>query len=197
MGQEKTYMIVLVGEAGSGKDTIADKLCEAFPDMAHKVVTWTTRPQRSYEEQDVDYHFVDHSTFQAKRAGMLEYDQFNKWFYGTHVKSLKKNKVNIGVYTPNGCRKLIAYDDLYPIFVKVECNSKTRVLRQIERDENVSVREVCRRYLADEEDFSTNLGVPYHTIYNESQQDLDDAVKDIGFIIKMLYNFLIEEEENN
>lgn len=196
MGQENIYMIVLVGEAGSGKDTIANKLCEALPDMTNKVMTWTTRPKRDYEVQNREYHFATVTEFINERENMIEWDKFNDWFYGTSAKALQKNKVNIGVYTPAGCKKLMEYNDLYPIFFRVSCDSKTRIIRQCERDKNTPIQEICRRFLADANDFD-KLTFPYHTLNNNTLQDLENNVADLKFLVKMLYNFMIEEEENN
>lgn len=70
-------VIVLTGTSGSGKDTVLNEL-KNHPSPAlniHFVVTTTSRPQRSNETADVDYHFVDVPTFEAKIAAgdFIEY----------------------------------------------------------------------------------------------------------------------------
>ena len=192
MGQENIYLIAFVGEAGAGKDTIANALCDALPELTNKVVSWTTRPKRDYETQDKDYHFASEGEFFREEKFFLEKDNFNGWYYATHSKSLAENKVNIGVYTPKGCRELLKYDGLYPIFFKVDCGSKIRLLRQLERDNDTSPTEICRRFLADKKDFDETFGFPYHTLKNETTQDLDEIVADLRLLIKMLYNFMID-----
>ena len=53
-------LILLVGETGSGKDTVARKL------PYKKVVSYTTRPMRDTEIKNVDYYFVDKEQFMAE-----------------------------------------------------------------------------------------------------------------------------------
>ena len=49
-------IIVLVGKTASGKTTVANELCKHHG--YKRIVTYTTRPMRKNEVQDVDYHFI-------------------------------------------------------------------------------------------------------------------------------------------
>ena len=70
-------MILLVGASASGKTEIAKYL------QAHygikKVITHTTRPMRSGERQDVDYHFVSKEQFDQlkKEDSFVETTHYN------------------------------------------------------------------------------------------------------------------------
>ncbi len=50
-----------------------------------KSVSWTTRPPRRGEEQDVDYRFVDETSFRkaAKEGAFVEWEEYRGALYGT------------------------------------------------------------------------------------------------------------------
>ena len=82
-------IIAIIGEAGSGKDTIMKRVLEAAPHL-HEIVSCTTRPPRDGEIDGVNYHFLTPDNFTSKVMNdeMLEYTMFNNWFYGTSYDSL-------------------------------------------------------------------------------------------------------------
>ena len=106
-------LIILMGKAGSGKDTILREVVKQNPDM-HEVVSCTTRPPREGEVDGVNYHFLTGEQFGAKvlKNEMLEATCFNDWFYGTSFDSLDKNKVNIGAFNPTGVESLKEYKNM-------------------------------------------------------------------------------------
>lgn len=61
-------MIVISGPSGVGKDTIARRIIELYPDDFYFVVTATTRPPREGEIDGFDYFFVTTDEF----ARMIE-----------------------------------------------------------------------------------------------------------------------------
>ena len=50
-------IIAIIGEAGSGKDTIMRRVLEAAPHL-HEIVSCTTRPPRAGEIDGVNHHFM-------------------------------------------------------------------------------------------------------------------------------------------
>lgn len=74
--QRRGLLIVLSSPSGAGKSTIARMLLEADPEVTISVSA-TTRPPRSGEVDDVDYHFVDDSEFQR----MVDDGEFAEWAY--------------------------------------------------------------------------------------------------------------------
>ena len=109
---------------------------------------------------------------------MLEYTMFNNWFYGTSYDSLQPDAVNIGVFNPAGIRSLRKFDNIDLIVYKIVCSDKTRMLRQLNREEHPNVDEIVRRYKTDKEDFS-NLDFYYTEIENEDEEDMELAVEAI------------------
>ena len=147
-------VIALIGEAGSGKDTLMRKLVEANPQL-NEVVSYTTRPPREGEVDGVNYHFVTGEEFgELVVAGkMFEASCFNDWFYGTGVDSLKEDKLNIGVFNPEGIESLMQHNNVNLTVIRVWASDKNRLIRQLNREEFPDVDEIIRRYKADREDF--------------------------------------------
>lgn len=84
---------------------------------------------------------------------MIEYTKFNNWMYGTAIDSLSSERPNIGVFNPAGIISLMNRPDIDLYVVYITATDKERLIRQLTREENPDVREVLRRYDADEDDF--------------------------------------------
>lgn len=169
-------IIALIGEAGSGKDTLMQSILSALPDL-HEIISCTTRPPREGERNGVNYYFISPEEFGERvlRDEMLEACCFNDWFYGTGYESLRSDTVNIGVFNPTGIESLLARKDVEVDVFYVETRDKTRLLRQLNREENPDVHEIIRRFKADWVDFA-DLDFDYKLIPNENEKDLERAV---------------------
>lgn len=156
--QEKYTIVALYGKAGAGKDTILnylkDNLGEGY--NAHFIVSHTTRPPREGEVEGEAYYFTDIPSFTAMvlNGEMLEAQEFNNWFYGTSINALNKNKINIGVFNIAGIDALLEDPRVKVIPVKIEASDKTRLLRQLNREEHPDIHEIIRRFSTDEKDFA-------------------------------------------
>lgn len=101
-------IVALMGESGSGKDTILHNIMEKYPSYFNEIISCTTRPPREGEKDGVNYHFlsIDEFTKKVLNGDMLEATEFNDWHYGTDRESLTIDKINIGVFNPEGVRCL-------------------------------------------------------------------------------------------
>lgn len=173
-------IIALIGEAGSGKDTILKKVLETYPHL-HEIISCTTRPKRENEREGINYYYLSKEEFAEKvlNGDMLEATCFNDWFYGTSKSSLDNCSVNIGVFNPEGIEILSSYLDIELKTVYVRAGAKERLLRQLNREKEPNVDEIIRRYHTDQEDFS-ELEFEYCEINNNTEQDLVKAVEYIG-----------------
>jgi guanylate kinase len=79
-------LLVLSAPSGAGKTTLARRLIGETPDSAFSI-SFTTRPPRGAEKNGVDYHFVDHITFQEKieKGEFVEWAEVHGHFYGSPV----------------------------------------------------------------------------------------------------------------
>lgn len=175
--EEKKYKIIaLIGEAGSGKDTLMKNFLQRFDTSLHEIISHTSRPPRDNEENGINYYFKTKEEFLKliKEEKMLEYTEFNNWYYGTGIEALEKDKVNIGVFNPEGIRKLLKNSDIDLKVFRIICPAEERLKRQLYREKSPNVDEIIRRYLADEKDFK-NLDFDYISLENTTYADMDKA----------------------
>ena len=95
----KKLLILLVGETGSGKDTVANML------SYDKVVSYTDRPARSEDVQGVHHYFLSKAGMDAK-LGLyrpLAYTQIGEYRYCAFKEQLI-NDVTVYVINPDGVK---------------------------------------------------------------------------------------------
>ena len=84
---------------------------------------------------------------------MLEATVFNNWCYGTSIKNLDENALNIGVFNPEGVEILQESNNIDLTVVYILAGDKVRLLRQLNREENPDCNEIVRRFGTDKKDF--------------------------------------------
>ena len=93
-------VVILSGACSVGKKEIANLLLND-PDLKlMKSISMTTRPPKANEVDGKDYYFVDFKDFAnaVKQQDLLEYTEFNGWYYGTPknaVDFLRHNGKNV------------------------------------------------------------------------------------------------------
>lgn len=172
MVKNKFQVVAFVGKSGAGKDYWAKRIVAENPEETSLIVHSTTRPIRDYEQEGVDYHFLSDEAFAA--ATFVESATFNDWHYGTRLGDLRLDRINIGVFNPSGLRQLATHDNIILTIVYVKASDKTRLLRQLNREEEPNVKEIVRRFGADEADFMDDkdfitLGRQYFEIWNDDR----------------------------
>lgn len=184
----KYKIIALIGESGSGKDTLMKEVLKACPNL-HKIINCTTREPREGEVNGKNYFFLTEEEFTEKVINLEMIEATHKnWFYGTSIDSLDENKLNIGVFNPDGIYMIKDADDIDLITIYVHAKDKIRLLRQLNREENPNVDEIIRRYNADKEDFK-ELCFYHFIVENETEEDLESAVNLILKLIEVISDF--------
>lgn len=124
-------MIILVGPSASGKSVVAKRIMEKYG--FKKIVTYTTRPMRINEVQDVDYHFISIDDFLNKKNNnyFIETAFYNNNYYGTAFEDIGNDKILI--LEPNGAN--VYYDILKEkvFIVYLDASIEKRKNRMIER----------------------------------------------------------------
>jgi len=183
---DKYKIIALFGKAGSGKDFLLDELIKKdIHYNFHRIIPYTTRPPREGEKGN--YIFIK-TPEELVKENPIEYTIFRDWWYGTPLKALNKNKINIGIFNIKAINQLINKDYLHRVEclpILINCSDTTRLLRQLSREENPNCSEICRRFLADQNDFTQELPFFYETVSN----DLNDSVLDT---INSIYDLAIK-----
>lgn len=151
-----TYKIIaIIGEAGTGKDYILSKLARRYKKYLNPIIQTTSRPKRENEIEGKSYYFITKQEFAHKIADntMLTIAQYRNWYYGTEIKSLDKNKVNIGVFNLQALYQLQSNNNIELTIIKLEVNDKIRLLRQLKREKTPDCKEITRRFQADEKEY--------------------------------------------
>lgn len=159
-------IVCLMGKSSSGKDTIYKKLLEHDELGLKEIVPYTTRPIRSGEQEGVEYHFVDEAAYnELLSAGKIvesrEYHTCHGlWRYFTVAdKGIDPNSQSyIMIGTIEAYEKIgVFYGEDKVLPVMIELDDGIRLQRALNREkaqDNPRYEEMCRRFLADLEDFS-------------------------------------------
>ena len=158
-------IVYLMGKSSSGKDTVFKKLMKKGLEL-HPIVPYTTRPIRAGEENGVQYFFTDEDGFQSlcSQGKVIEdrayHTMHGLWRYFTvdDGQILLGERSSIVIGTLEGYMKMKAYfgeEQLLPILIELDDGIRLqRALDRERKEENPKYKEMCRRFLADCEDFS-------------------------------------------
>lgn len=159
-------LFCIMGKSASGKDTIFRRLTEDERLSLKKVVPYTTRPSRKGEENGRDYYFVSEDKYEkmCRERRIIErrtYQTVNgPWHYFTaddgQIDLSKGSYIIIG--TLEAYVQICCYygkENVIAIYIEVE--DAVRLERAFLREKSQNqpnYAEMCRRFLADCEDFS-------------------------------------------
>ena len=158
-------LFYLMGKSASGKDSIFRELMQEKSIVLKHVVMYTTRPIRDGEVDGVDYHFVTDQKAQKlwEEGKVIELRRYQTvhgiWNYFTvddgQIDLERQSYCMIG--TLESYRKIREYfgaDRVVPLYVTVPDGIRLqRALCREMRQPEPKYAEMCRRFLADEEDF--------------------------------------------
>ncbi|XP_059933114.1 disks large homolog 4-like isoform X1 [Gadus macrocephalus] len=145
---------------GPTKDRLNDDLLSEFPDKFGSCVPHTTRPQREYEVDGRDYHFVS-SREQMERDiqshCFIEAGQYNNHLYGTSVQSVRQVAEQQGKHcvldvSANAVRRLQAAN-LHPIAIFIRPRSLQNILDLNKRLSEDQAGKALERAITLEQDF--------------------------------------------
>lgn len=192
----KIYCIM--GKSSSGKDTIFKLLLERKDVKLKTIVSYTTRPIRSHEKPGDEYNFVtiaekDKLLEEGKVIEIREYNTVHgPWFYFTvddgSVDLNNDDYLIIGtVESYSKIRDYYGEDKVLPIYIEVD--DGIRLSRALERErsqEHPKYEEMCRRFLADQKDFSEeNLkNARITNVFNNNEDSAITCDKIAAFINK-------------
>ncbi|KAK1162638.1 hypothetical protein AOXY_G17535 [Acipenser oxyrinchus oxyrinchus] len=170
---------------GPMKDRVNDDLISEFPDKFGSCVPHTTRPQRDYEVDGRDYHFVTSREQMEKDIQdhkFIEAGQYNNHLYGTSVQSVRevaeKGKHCILDVSGNAIKRLqIAL--LYPIAVFIKPKSVENIMEMNKRLTEEQGRKTFERAMKLEQEFTEHFtaivqGDTLEEIYNQVKQIIEE-----------------------
>lgn len=182
---QKIKIIALFGEAGSGKDYLYNKVIHwdeegVLEPMFNKVIKTTTRPMREKEANGVHYHFISQDEFSniTQQGKMTAISIYRDWWYGIELDKLSKDKPNFIILDLLALDALSRNEDYDLTIFKITASPKTRLLRQLNREQKPDVDEIIRRFKADKDEYAA-INFDYKELFNETFEDADKALLEI------------------
>ena len=184
-------IICLMGKSSSGKDTIYKKLLMQENVHLKTIVPYTTRPIRAGETEGVEYHFTDEQGYQAllEQGQVIESRAYNTCFGVWRYFTVADETIDLETFSYVLIGTLEAYDQLRKFYgtdkvipVMIELDDGVRLQRALDREkaqDHPKYEELCRRYLADAQDFSEEklaCSKIDKTFYNDQ---LDSCINEI------------------
>ena len=182
----------IMGKSATGKDhmykaLLQDKALRLFP-----LVLFTTRPMRAGEEDGREYYFVSTERADAMRAaGQILEERVYDTVYGPwHYFTADVGQIDLSAHNYLGLGTLESYlslrerfgeETVIPLYIETEDGLRlARAMKREAKQDPPKYAELCRRYLADEEDFSEEkleaAGIPKRYWNNT---ELEDCVKEL------------------
>ena len=192
-------LFYIIGKSSTGKDTIYKELCQKKELNLRPLVMYTTRPIRDMEKDGREYYFVDDVTLkQLEQTGKViekraYHTIYGIWTYFTvddqHLDLESQDYLAIG--TLESYEKIRDYygdQKVVPLYIEVEDGLRLeRALDRERKQQPPKYEEMCRRFLADSDDFSEkNLQraeIQKRFINADMNECLDELLQEIRRII--------------
>ena len=159
-------IFLLMGKSTSGKDTIYKYLIQDEELGLKKIVPYATRPMRDGEKDGAEYYFKNEQEYQQLKDAekIIEertyHTKYGEWRYFTvddgQIDLAKGDYLVIGTLESYcSFRDYFGQEIVAPVLINVDTRIRLhRALDREDKQENPKYDEMCRRFLADEEDFS-------------------------------------------
>ena len=191
-------IIYIIGKSSVGKDTIYQILKKKMNLKTY--VMYTTRPIRTGEKNGIDYYYLKQEEMEKYineiDSKVMEYRTYNTvygpWTYATIMDKQFESDNDLlmegTLESYNAVRMYFENDkkiNVIPIYIEVDDGIRLeRALKREKEQENQKYEELCRRFLADSQDFSEEK-IEESGIEKRFQNiNLDDCVKEIIEYIK-------------
>jgi guanylate kinase len=187
--QKKGLLFVISAPAGTGKNTLVDRLRKEFP-CVKESVSFTTRPPRVGEIEGEHYHFVSDEEFQkkVKNSEFIEHAHLFDHDYGTSKEDIleaqKEGKHIVLVIDTQGA--LLLKKKVDGIFIFIEPPSLEELRRRLSNRKTDSKEMIEKRLLWAKEEMKLALHYDY-CIVNE----------DLEIAYQVLKSIFIAEEHRN
>ena len=186
----------LMGKSASGKDTIYNRLLAMERLHLRRVVPYTTRPMRSGETDGQTYVFcTEQQVADFEAAGKIielraYHTMYGIWKYFTaddgQICLAESDYLMIGTLEAyEQIRDYFGMDKVCPVYVEVD--DGLRLQRALDREraqDQPKYAEMCRRGLADEEDFSEENLERAGITKRFQNTDLDQVTQEIASYMK-------------
>ena len=194
-------IIYFMGKSASGKDTIYRKVKEKLNPSPKEIILYTTRPIRDHEENGREYFFVtDSEIAKMENEGKIiekrvYHTVYGDWIYATADDGqFDDNSVYMTIGTLESYVPIRAHfgaETMIPVYLEVE--DGLRLERAIAREpsgngtdkaasrtqKTAKYEEMCRRFLADQADFSEEKLKAANIIKRFKNEDRECCLKEV------------------
>lgn len=187
-------MIILTGESGSGKSSIEKYFVDNYG--YKKIISYTTRPPRNGEINNVDYHFISVEQFNKLKDEnfFAETASYRDWHYGIAKKDCTDDKV--AVLTPHGLRRVKKIEGINVLSFYINVPRRDRLIKILQRGDNIE--EAYRRSLSDVGQFDGIEDEVDYIIDNEGyKKSLTEMAKEVKSHVDNTYSEYIYPCEHN
>lgn len=185
-------IVFFIGPSSSGKDTFFAKTLSLYEVCS--IVLLTTRPPRPGEVDGREYYFItnekmDFLDINNELIERRDYNTMNgKWSYATSKGAIDLENYNY--LTPN---TWVAYQKFLEVYSK-EClipiyfqlDKGIRLQRALDRERQSTksdYAEMCRRFLADEQDFTDDMITLYKPFIIDNNGNMKETMEQIDNIM--------------
>ena len=188
----------VMGKSSTGKDSIYKRILENEKLGLKRMIPYTTRPIRIKETDGVEYHFCDEAKLEElEKAGkVIERRDYNTehgiWTYFT---------VDDGTADDGSCMiigTLEVYESLrdyygaervVPIYIFLDDGARlARALKRERKQAEPKYREMCRRFIADDDDFSAEklagAGIDETVSFENPDEEIEDTIDRVTAYIR-------------
>jgi len=189
------HIFYLMGKSATGKDTIYKLLLQKKEFGLKPVVLYTTRPIREGETNGVEYYFttVEQLNILRQQNKIIEERAYQTimgiWYYFTvNDIQFSSSAPLLMIGTLESYQNIRAYfgkKRVIPIYIEV--NDEIRLERAFLREKMQSTpkyEEMCRRFLADQKDFSEEQLQMAEITHRYQNIDLNSCIDQISALIQ-------------
>ena len=169
-------MLVLIGESGSGKTTIEDKLIKEHG--MKRAISHTSREKRPTDIEGVNYYFVSKDEMEKLYAEgrLVERIDYMGNIYGYIDSECQDDRT--AVVVPEGFRQLLERNDLHVFSVYVCVPESVRRERMLSRGD--SVESVEKRLVEDRKVFE-GIADKVDLVVSNKDGEIDKVIDEILF----------------
>lgn len=192
------HIFYLMGKSASGKDTVYQRLLEDEALNLSHIVLYTTRPVREGEQEGREYYFTDEKKLEElkKEHRLIELRSYDTVHGIWHYFTADDGQIDLsgqdylGIGTLESYQKMVAYfgrEVMVPLYIEVEDGERlNRALTRERKQKTPRYAELCRRFLADSEDFSEEKLKSAGITRRYANVNLDECLAEIENTIKTM-----------
>ena len=181
----------LMGKSSSGKDTIFKEIKDDKDLNLRPIISYTTRPKRVNETDGVEYFFINTDELKnfENENKVIEQRVYHTvhgdWYYCTiNDNQIDLDKNNYLLITTleayKSLRDYFGEEKVYPLYINVEDGLRLeRAMNREKTQANPNYDELCRRFLADNKDFSDDNLSSLNINKFYTNEDLEECINNI------------------